>query len=220
MQHNASTKNLAIIASVAPFKGPLSDGSNHLLVSDSWTDCHAPQSESYPLLSQSGGHRALSRGPKLASLTSSSGYRNRGGNTQHSRNWVDREPLPLDEESSLSLGLWSATLLTGFGAFTNSWFYVIGGTAVLAYVAWCYFTLISISSRFRMGSHESCRQSGGRSWSAVTFNVTISSNITVKGLIGAACRIHRLHWECNSKEVLLAPDVNETLCYTARSSQA
>jgi uncharacterized protein (DUF58 family) len=110
-----------------------------------------------------------------------------------------------------------AALLVGLGAFISSWFYALGGTGVLLYVAWRYLTFTSMRSSLRIGVTRVADKEVAGLGSTVTFEVTVSSNVTVRGTYTEVLPEYVALVEgCNSKEVSLAPGANETLRYTVR----
>jgi Protein of unknown function DUF58 len=110
-----------------------------------------------------------------------------------------------------------AALLAGLGAGINSWFYALGGTAITLYVAWRYFTFTSVRSGLQIAVTRAADKEVVSLGSVVTFDVTVSSNLTVKGvyteLLPEYVALIEGH---NSKAVSLAPGVNETLRYTVQ----
>lgn len=110
-----------------------------------------------------------------------------------------------------------AALLSGLGAFISSWFYALGGTAVLLCVAWHYLTLTSIRSGLRIGVTRVADKAVVGLGSVVTFDVTITSNMAVKGIYTDVLPDYvALIKGRNSKAVSLAPDANEALRYTVQ----
>ena len=110
-----------------------------------------------------------------------------------------------------------AALLVGLGAFISSWFYALGATGVLLYVAWRYLTFTSMRSGLRIGVTRVADKEVAGLGSTVTFEVTVSSNVTVRGTYTEVLPEYVALVEgCNSKEVSLAPGANETLRYTVR----
>jgi len=110
-----------------------------------------------------------------------------------------------------------AALLLGLGAFISSWFYALGGAGVLLYVVWRYLTFTSMCSALRIGVTRVVDKEVVSLGSTVTFQVTVSSNVTVRGTYTEVLPEYVALVEgCNSKEVSLAPGANETLRYTVR----